>query len=1619
MKFENKGSVNYTFPEIFDLKFEVALKQNNTKGKIVYEYNAFRNFRIDEDKYEYYNRFFNKEELIKEFNLSDSEIKQLPKFDKGMLVDFETDQLNFDLNHPVDILCQDSYDGSVNLILNDNKNIPRLINSRFSQTGFNTYEIVDRKGSNDTNIYDEGESFNIDTSLYKRINNIPTLEFIGVLNYGNLKVGNYNFYFKFADADGNETDFVAESSIVSLYIGSLNNPKAIRGGIADENSNKSVEFKVSDIDTSYDYVTVYYTRNTSDTDGNIITTAHKIDNNYIVSGSTANIIINGFENITDISIDDINAQYQIVDASLTQTSCQNRLFLGNINKPEIPYKDLADIGLRIVAQLRTDADIGNLDHNYKQTEVSDLDSEGMYYNPMNIYHRVGYWNNELYRMGIVFILKDNTLSPVFNVRGHSNLSSNMEEEWTFDIPLFNENGERQYIAYNESDYRIYTDSNQTIKSQLENAKGVFSIKEPSLDENTVIGIDFKLTEELVQYTKTLAKGFFFVRQKRLPLILCQGLTIGKERESSLPVIPVNPEVYKSYINSQNNNNWNHSNCYIIERFLDDKGNLTHEFEDRLMFLNDNHVDNKSMLSPEFEIKQKEFNQLFTGSEFVIKESNVTPHTDYFTLDMSNTRHFYINKYKQASSKNTRSINITAVPDNIQYIVHDDVKYSSRAGNAEEGFRFSFVKDKQKDNKDARNLVRGAYGPYLGVDDLTGMTMYDIYIPGYNDQNLDSYIKVRCDDASPYHAISERISLEDHTNGDIEKTCYRGDCYICNYTHRMNRNFMDLSAPINDKIVDEGTWRKNYKPSKQEDLIKINTGDVNAVKLGHWVTFKVRSTYNLSLRDTDKSYPSEKGLTGIDRGFYPLQPMSAEGNYKLPESFYMNNGHNITLSEKYNFLVPDVPYIKNRFNTRILYSNIHINDAFENGYRVFKFTQYKDYPKTYGSITKLIEWFGYLICVFEHGVVMIPVNERVQTTGGKGGDVFINTSNVLPDNPKPLSDMFGSQWSDSVIKTPAGVYGVDTVAKKIWFTNGKTFKIISDFKCQNFLNENITLRERDMTPIIGVRNVKTHYNAFKNDVMFTFYDNLYGIQEIVWNLCWNELLQKWQTFYSWIPSFSENIDNIPFTFNRDTSKWIAKLGVSQEGNNIAQGIVLENVLFKEDNMRSKLSLVNRPLPEVKGNSELKIVSLDFKIERDSADTYKYFEIDKQGDDSYLVFTGDYTTFRKKPTWLVNVSCQININDYSGTDINIKQYINGWKKFLTFNSSLYKNTIAIAAKEVYDNPMLTEEQKNDKSLANLTTDFWKHGYGGIIDIKDTIKPTNWYGKQHPFEFEFVVADNPHSQKIFNNLQIISNSAEPESFHYMITGDGYQFSRNKKNIFYRQELVKHFYQYNGSSIEYDKKYLDLDYDDQIKIPGSNLHNRTTVFPLHYYGRTKNPNDIESYYDGVTKIGYNFNMLTGTEVTHVPTRDEYNLWVHSRAVDIDNPEDGRLRGNMNYQEDCWDIQINPINFVERNELKWNSKDSDGNDVKSKMPISLSNMAYVDDIESFPLSPNSLLDEYLPWQLIDRGYHFEDLDATDWTSPKKETRLRDKYIKIRVRYSGEKLSIITALRTLYTISYA
>jgi len=60
-----------------------------------------------------------------------------------------------------------------------------------------------------------------------------------------------------------------------------------------------------------------------------------------------------------------------------------------------------------------------------------------------------------------------------------------------------------------------------------------------------------------------------------------------------------------------------------------------------------------------------------------------------------------------------------------------------------------------------------------------------------------------------------------------------------------------------------------------------------------------------------------------------------------------------------------------------------------------------------------------------------------------------------------------------------------------------------------------------------------------------------------------------------------------------------------------------------------------------------------------------------------------------------------------------------------------------------------------------------------------------------------------------------------------------------------------------------------------------------------------------------------------------------------------------------------------------------------------------------------------LPNIYTNKKYNIQDyIKVGDWTY-RKETKIRDKWIKIRVRYSGKNLAIIHSLITLYNISYS
>ena len=81
--------------------------------------------------------------------------------------------------------------------------------------------------------------------------------------------------------------------------------------------------------------------------------------------------------------------------------------------------------------------------------------------------------------------------------------------------------------------------------------------------------------------------------------------------------------------------------------------------------------------------------------------------------------------------------------------------------------------------------------------------------------------------------------------------------------------------------------------------------------------------------------------------------------------------------------------------------------------------------------------------------------------------------------------------------------------------------------------------------------------------------------------------------------------------------------------------------------------------------------------------------------------------------------------------------------------------------------------------------------------------------------------------------------------------------------------------------------------------MFDKSTLFPL-YYSRRDSFNEIEDFYHMKDNIpSRDFSALSGGEIVRYGNLDEYRIWNHAKAVDLQ--DSGRMRGNMQYKEDKW----------------------------------------------------------------------------------------------------------------------
>lgn len=1603
------------------MSLSLTVKKYNQEGDMAHEYRPLRNKLLAGQQQE-----------------SDTGQPITPKD----LTNFRTKEIDVDLDNPLNIECQPSYDGTVNLIINDDKNPPRIINTRFSAIEDNRYRIINRNQKEQTNIYEE-TMIDQQTRLFRNLNLIPRIQFMSVDYFGQLKGGNYTFYVKFADNDFNKTDVVCESGQISVFNGTLSSPKTIMGTLQDERTDKSISIRINNIDTSFQKVYLYYTRETSDINGARITESAMIKEPYDIKNSYLDITVNGFEEIEEINEEELNIKYLYVDRVKTQAQNQGMLFFGNVEMTTVEPRDFQALSLYINVELtRKEESIGYIDTDYNN-QSSDDSEQTEYYNPQNIYYNLGYWPDEMYRLGIVYIMRDDSLSEVFNLRGfkfdgigQSNISTDGSisySEWWLGAQTKDEEGNITYIRKVDANgnplIKITEGNNEVYGSwddvsinyipkddfilngqHLDNIMGVFKlpkdiqIYDHKAKETHPYGFKISFPEHLLTKLRSMGvKGFFIVRQKRIPTILCQGLSVGIDRAGHVPTIPI--------LNKEKN-----TFKYITEGFIDNNGTLSTNFKKK----ESNYKATSALLSIDPCVTPM-LQSTFDGSEFTIQEYEpraiIDNETRVFKAEADPTEIKNNTPYGEEpetgwQTDTFQKLNTVYVAGDVPFKYMANQSFSTRAGAAEEVKQLSFF-DQQDYKADNRNLLRGIWCPILGLSgNVKDGWICNVKIKNFSSVFEQEYFKIRGNDNSPFYAITDRWAIDDKRFTDTDESkhslvAFRGDCYTCTVSMRLQRNFTDSDVPVNEIIIDPNTWKDNYagyNTTSEDEWLSINRGDVNTCPIGSWITWKCFSNYNLGLRSQDYTNVEEMALMGNPRSFYPITGASTSVANKIEESWKLNDGYSSTVGKKRFLPVQDVPYTRDIFDTRIMFSNVQQDDAFQNAYRIFQGLSYKDMDRQYGGLVKLLTWGSNLLAIFEHGITIIPVNEKALLSTNTGQSIHMYGAGVLQNQMTVISQDYGSIWPESIIRTPIGVYGVDTYAKKIWrFSADKNLELISDAKIQRFLNDHIRLKEKNKYPTVALRNVKTHYNNYKGDIMFTFYNDT---EDEEWNICYNERLDKWFTRYSWIPLYSDNVNNIYYSLDKKRAEVLAHI---YDNINATTGIVVQDpasCLWGDENVDPKTSIEDPHKMHItaKGYSLYKYFRFNggkarsSYIDENGIEQFVDLNIDLSSD--YIVTLPDGT---QKKRWSLNTEYdsstrKFKLDENNQPIVTAESILTLVPDDLVYNGhQLYYITFIVEVTP-YGQTVSDETGKQDGAVtvgdsfnavfsvvANYNTlkevpeegqsksqkeeydeillnGFYVHGRAGIFDEIDyfdediskqnQIMPTTWYDKQEPFEFEFVVNEPTGLHKIFNNLVIISNNVQPSEIEYEIVGDIYGF--NKAGIFWSQN--KNYWE--------KEENPDKEWDPKYNKPVELLPKEGDAFIPEYPHKEDEPNPT----NGSQRLPWIKNnpaqtseQFKNTTVEWDPILNQYLLKTNQKCYDIKNY--GRMRGNITYKEDAWYLTIDPILFKKA------------------------------DAKGAEYGSGNKMSDY------------------------KSTRIRDKWCKIRIKYTGKDLVLISAIKTMIMTS--
>jgi len=311
--------------------------------------------------------------------------------------------LNFNVNYPVDIEYKIT-NCSLNLYFTDNINERRFIYFDYTNNDITKPLLLQDKFKIQTgDLGDDCQTPVYSDELdcekikfhpdYER----PCVEFVNLVNGGNLKAGDYQILIAYADAYGNPiSSYFPASAIIPVFEQQITVN-------TDYITNKAINFNIKNLktDSLYKYYNIVVAQTTEMfTSFVLVGTFSTNQTNYVYTGFEKTLI-----NLTATDVFFRRPYYKLAKGV---TKANNYLFFTGVT--EYPTLNLQPVANKIKLQWETVAL-----------------KEGAYADPVNTFYFRGYQRDEVYTFGVVFEFMNGRETCAFHIPGREATTYDLEE----------------------------------------------------------------------------------------------------------------------------------------------------------------------------------------------------------------------------------------------------------------------------------------------------------------------------------------------------------------------------------------------------------------------------------------------------------------------------------------------------------------------------------------------------------------------------------------------------------------------------------------------------------------------------------------------------------------------------------------------------------------------------------------------------------------------------------------------------------------------------------------------------------------------------------------------------------------------------------------------------------------------------------------------------------------------------------------------------------------------------------------------------------------------------------------------------------------------------------------